>query len=59
MAFDITLSELIAQKCETAAKMQRNHIGITYEQGVEIINLVATHGDLIAKNMREAARIAE
>ena len=45
--------EQIIATLRTVAMMERNHKGITYEHGVEIINMVAKWGDRLADAMEK------
>ncbi len=43
----------IAQSLRIAAKFQREHTGITWEQGTDLVNIVAIHGDKLADALTE------
>ena len=41
----------IADRLRRAADMERGHIGITYEHGVDLVNIVAVHGYRLADGL--------
>lgn len=44
---DMTDDQIIASLCQ-AAVFEREHTGITYEHGLDLVNIVAVHGDKLA-----------